>query len=67
MDLIAKLPTLGSIIYRNTYYDGVVEAIDPNKDWSANFSSMLGFNDSQFTGNDLVCVSVWIESCPYYV
>lgn len=50
MELIAKLPTLASIIYRNTYYDGKVEAIDPKKDWSANFSSMLGYTDTHFTG-----------------
>lgn len=49
MDLIAKLPTLASIIYRNTYYDGKVEAIDPKRDWSANFSRMLGYTDPQFT------------------
>jgi citrate synthase len=57
MDLIAKLPTLGSIIYRNTYYDGKVGAIDPQKDWSANFSSMLGYTDSKFAGNQHHCVS----------
>ena len=51
MDLIAKLPTLASIIYRNTYYDGKVGAIDPKKDWSANFASMLGYPDSHFAGN----------------
>jgi citrate synthase len=50
MELIAKLPTLGSIIYRNTYQDGKVGAIDPQKDWSANFASMLGYSDPQFTG-----------------
>ena len=50
MDLIAKLPTLASIIYRNSYHDGKVGAIDPQKDWSANFASMLGYSDPQFTG-----------------
>ena len=50
MDLIAKLPTLGAVIYRNTYYDGKVTVIDPKKDWSANFASMLGYTDTQFTG-----------------
>lgn len=54
MDLIAKLPTLASIIYRNTYYDAKVEAIDPKKDWSANFSSMLGYTDPQFTGIHII-------------
>ncbi|CAI7992294.1 Citrate synthase, mitochondrial [Geodia barretti] len=49
MDLIAKLPPLASVIYRNCYHDGKIGAIDPQKDWSANFASMLGFSDPQFT------------------
>ena len=49
MDLIAKLPTIASIIYRNLYRDGTaVDAIDPNKDWSWNFATMLGYDDKQF-------------------
>ena len=50
MDLIAKLPTLASVIYRNLYRDGKVGAIDPDKDWSANFASMLGYEGKDFTG-----------------
>jgi len=50
MDLIAKLPTIAAIIYRNLYRDGTsVGAIDPNKDWSANFVSMLGYENPQFS------------------
>jgi len=50
MDLIAKLPTVAAIIYRNLYRDGTsVSAIDTNKDWSANFCSMLGYDDPNFT------------------
>lgn len=50
MDLIAKLPTIAAIIYRNLYRDGTsVGAIDTKKDWSHNFTSMLGYNDPQFT------------------
>jgi citrate synthase len=50
MDCIAKLPTIAAIIYRNMYRDGTsVGAIDPKKDWSANFTSMLGYEDKQFT------------------
>lgn len=48
MDLIAKLPTVAAQIYRNTFKDGVVAAIDPTKDWSANFANMLGFKDPNF-------------------
>jgi citrate synthase len=48
MDLIAKLPTVAAQIYRNTFKDGVIQAIDPSKDWSSNFAHMLGFNDPNF-------------------
>ena len=49
MDLIAKLPTIAAIIYRNLYRDGTsVGAIDPDKDWSYNFTSMLGYEDPHF-------------------
>lgn len=49
MDLLAKLPTIAALIYRNTFKDGVVAAIDPSKDWSSNFANMLGFTDPMFT------------------
>lgn len=50
MDLIAKLPTVAATIYRNLYRDGSsIGAIDNMKDWSANFASMLGYNDPKFT------------------
>ncbi|KAL8563962.1 hypothetical protein ACOMHN_025293 [Nucella lapillus] len=50
MDLIAKLPTLAAIIYRNLYRDGKAPcAIDTSKDWSYNFTSMLGYDDPDFT------------------
>ena len=50
MDLIAKLPTIAATIYRNLYRDGTsVGAIDPEKDWSSNFTAMLGYEDQQFT------------------
>jgi len=49
LDLIAKLPTIAAIIYRNLYRDGTsIGAIDSNKDWSANFTSMLGYEDPDF-------------------
>lgn len=48
--LIAKLPTIAAMIYRNLYRDGSsIGAIDTNKDWSANFTTMLGFSDPKFT------------------
>ena len=50
MDLIAKLPVVAAAIYRNIYKDGSssrsgIGAIDSSKDWSANFTQMLGFDD----------------------
>ncbi|XP_065179342.1 probable citrate synthase 2, mitochondrial [Sycon ciliatum] len=48
MDLIAKLPTVASLIYKVIYKDGDVTPIDSNLDWSANFANMLGFRDSEF-------------------
>lgn len=49
MDLIAKLPTIAAIIYRNLYRDGAVCSINAEQDWSANFATMLGFDNPQFT------------------
>ena len=49
MNLISKLPTVAAIIYRNLYRDGKVCAIDPNSDWSANFTRMLGYDNRDFT------------------
>lgn len=49
MDMIAKLPTVAAIIYRNLYREGSsVGAIDPKKDWSWNFSTMLGYDNPDF-------------------
>lgn len=61
MDLIAKLPTIAAIIYRNLYREGTsIGAIDPNKDWSANFTSQLGYEDPQFA--DLLRLYLTIHS-----
>uniref|UniRef100_A0A0N5AMZ0 Citrate synthase n=1 Tax=Syphacia muris TaxID=451379 RepID=A0A0N5AMZ0_9BILA len=50
MDLLAKLPTVAAKIYRNLYREGSpVPAIDEGKDWSANFTKMLGYKDALFT------------------
>jgi len=64
MDLIAKLPAIAAIIYRNLYRDGTsVGAIDPSKDWSANFVSMLGYENPQFT--ELMRLYLTIHRCVY--
>lgn len=49
MDLIAKLPTVAAIIYRNLYREGSPpDPIDERKDWSWNYTSMLGFTEPEF-------------------
>ncbi|KAJ8737250.1 hypothetical protein PYW07_000521 [Mythimna separata] len=49
MNLIAKLPVIAATVFRNTYRDGKgVGAIDENKDISANYCSMLGFDNPEF-------------------
>ncbi|KAG1649764.1 Citrate synthase, mitochondrial [Nymphon striatum] len=50
INLIAKLPTVAATIYKNLYRNGAsIGAIDLEKDWSANFASMLGYEDPMFT------------------
>jgi len=49
MDLIAKLPVVAATIYNNLYREGTVPCpIDPAKDWSHNFSEMIGYSDPMF-------------------
>uniref|UniRef100_T1IYU2 Citrate synthase n=1 Tax=Strigamia maritima TaxID=126957 RepID=T1IYU2_STRMM len=49
MDLCAKLPSIAATIYRNLYKGGSpIGAVDMNKDWSANFTTMLGYDDPKF-------------------
>lgn len=48
MEMIAKLPTIAAIIYKNMYRNGSpICAIDVNKDWSHNFTSMLGYEEQE--------------------
>lgn len=43
MDLIAKLPVIAAIIYRNSFRGNAdIAGIDTGKDWSYNFVQMLG-------------------------
>ncbi|KAI6107895.1 citrate synthase-like protein [Pisolithus sp. B1] len=47
MDLIAKLPNIAGRIYRNVFSDGKVPAVDPEKDYSHNLATLLGFGDNE--------------------
>ena len=49
MDLMARLPTAASLIYRNTFHHGKPgAAYNSSLDYSANFARMLGFTAPQF-------------------
>ncbi len=49
MDLIARLPTAASLIYRNTFHKGKPgAAYNASLDYSANFSRMMGFTNPAF-------------------
>jgi citrate synthase len=47
LDVVAILPEIAAQIYRNVYFDGVVEK-DSSLDYSGNFCRMLGYNDPSF-------------------
>lgn len=49
MDLIAKLTPVAATIYRNLYKEATpIGAIETDKDWSWNFTNMLGYKEPQF-------------------
>ncbi|GMI23976.1 hypothetical protein TeGR_g7149 [Tetraparma gracilis] len=47
LNVVAILPELAAVIYRDTYFDGVVSK-DTSLDYSGNFARMLGYNDPAF-------------------
>lgn len=49
LDLLGKLPMIASKIYRNIFKDGKIGSIDLNKDYGANLSHLLGFQNNDFT------------------
>ncbi|MBQ5153778.1 citrate (Si)-synthase, eukaryotic [Macrococcus caseolyticus] len=60
LDVIAKLPTIAALIYRNVFHDGVLGATDAKLDYSANFAKQLGYNNAEFT--DLMRLYLTIHS-----
>lgn len=47
LSVVAKLPEIAAIIYRNVYFDGVVKK-DQSLDYSGNFCRMLGYDNPSF-------------------
>ncbi|XP_037935554.1 probable citrate synthase 1, mitochondrial [Teleopsis dalmanni] len=50
MNIIAKLPLIGSKIYATTFCgDKSKKVMNPELDWTANFVKLIGFEDETFT------------------
>ncbi|ORX51923.1 citrate synthase [Hesseltinella vesiculosa] len=48
MDMIAKLPKIAARIYQNVYHNGATHGdLEQDKDYSYNFSKLLGFADNK--------------------
>lgn len=48
LNLIAKLPNICALIYRNKYHNGQLIEYDDTLDYTGNFCKMLGFNNKEF-------------------
>jgi len=48
MNLIAKLPGIAALIYRNTFFEGKTITPESKLDWAAGFAQQLGFTDPAF-------------------
>ena len=48
MNLLAKLPSIASYIYRKTYKDNKHIKADPKLDWGANFAYMMGVENPEY-------------------
>jgi citrate synthase len=48
MNLIARIPRVAALIYRQTYFDGKIADYDTSLDYSGNFCKMLGVDDPSF-------------------
>jgi citrate synthase len=47
LDLLARLPRVAALIYRNTYFDGKIADYDSSLDYSKNFNHMLGYTNNE--------------------
>ncbi len=48
MNLLAKLPTIASFIYRRSFKDSTDLKYDKNLDWGGNFAHMMGIENSEY-------------------
>ena len=48
LNLVAKIPMLAAIVYRNIYKDGIVREPSADCDMSENYGKMLGWEDYNF-------------------
>lgn len=48
LNLIARMPEVAALIYRNTYFNEPNHSYDSSLDYSANFNRMLGFDNPEF-------------------
>lgn len=60
LDLLGKLPTIASKIYRNVFKDGKLGVVNPEGDYGANLAHLLGFTNKDFT--DLMRLYLTIHS-----
>lgn len=60
LNLLARLPRVAALIYRNKFHDGKIADYDSKLDYSANFSRMLGFTNKDF--DDLMRLYLVIHS-----
>uniref|UniRef100_A0A7S2FY07 Citrate synthase n=2 Tax=Haptolina brevifila TaxID=156173 RepID=A0A7S2FY07_9EUKA len=60
MNLVARLPRVAALIYRKTYFDGVIADYDSSLDYSGNFCKMLGHDDPGF--HELMRLYICIHS-----
>lgn len=62
LDLIAKMPAVAAAVYRVRYGLGDLIPRDPNLDWSANLTHMMGVPDDTGTLGDLTRLYLMIHA-----
>merc|ERR1719498_215029 len=47
LDVAARIPVVAAMIYRRTFFDGVMPSYDTDLDWAGNYAHMLGINNDE--------------------